>query len=508
MAVNKQIQFGAVLSYLSIALSVLAGLLYTPWMIEQIGESDYGLYTLANSLITFFLVDFGLSTATSRFVSKYIAEGKQKEADDFLGVVYKLYLLIDAVIFTILLVLFFHLDSIYVNLTLPELQKFKVVYAIAGLYAVVNFPFVNLNGILTAHEKFIHQKFADILNRILTVGLTVAALLCGMGLYSLVAVHAVAGLVTILYKFLAIRKTTATRVNFRHRDRALYKSIFAFSLWTTVTMLAQRLVFNITPTVLGIVANTAAIAAFGIITTIEQYTYLFTTALKGMFMPRVARFYAAGDGEKSVLTLMINVGRFQFAVNGLIVAGFVCVGEQFLTHWIGKTFSPQQVQAAYIGILLVILPGMFYNSLQIAHTALIVQNKVKLEAIITAVTGGVNILLSFYLSAQFGVIGACGAIFISYTVRAILFHIVHHRVMKFDIPLFMQKCYLKMAPPILISTVAGLLLNFALPQNTWLFLGLKAGIICLIYIGCLWCFSLSEAERRTALSKLKKILYH
>ena len=66
---NKQIKTGAVISYLSIAINILAGFIYTPWMIEKIGKGDYGLYTLANSLITLFLVDFGLGSAISRYIA-------------------------------------------------------------------------------------------------------------------------------------------------------------------------------------------------------------------------------------------------------------------------------------------------------------------------------------------------------------------------------------------------------------------------------------------------------
>ena len=64
MRINSrdQIKIGAILSYLSIGINIIAGLLYTPWMVDTIGKSDYGLYTLANSLITLFLVDFGLSS--------------------------------------------------------------------------------------------------------------------------------------------------------------------------------------------------------------------------------------------------------------------------------------------------------------------------------------------------------------------------------------------------------------------------------------------------------------
>ena len=105
----KQIKIGAILSYLSIALNIVTGLIYTPWMISQIGKPQYGLYTLANSLITLFLIDFGLSSATSRYISKYRADGEEEKIGGFLGAIYKLYLLIDAVIFTVLLILFFFL---------------------------------------------------------------------------------------------------------------------------------------------------------------------------------------------------------------------------------------------------------------------------------------------------------------------------------------------------------------------------------------------------------------
>lgn len=104
---NRQITFGAILSYLSILINVLVGLLFTPWLIAQLGDSQYGLYTLSNSLITLFLFDFGLSTATSRFVSKYHAEGNDEKIGDFLGVIYKFYLIIDAVIFVLFVILYF-----------------------------------------------------------------------------------------------------------------------------------------------------------------------------------------------------------------------------------------------------------------------------------------------------------------------------------------------------------------------------------------------------------------
>lgn len=496
---SKQIKFGAVLSYLSIAVNIISGLLYTPWMVDTIGKSQYGLYTLANSLITLFLVDFGLSSATARYLSKYNAAGDKAGAERFLGAVYKLYLIIDAVILCALTVVFFFLEDIYVNLTAEELAQFKVVYVICALFSVINFPFVTFNGILTAYEKFVPLKIADLLYRFLNIGFTVAALLLGYGLYALVSVHAAVGLLTLVFKYIIIRKTVPLKVNFKSRETGIYKDIFGFSVWVTVSSLALRLVFNITPSILGIVASSAAIAVFGVITTIEGYAYTITTAINGMFMPRIARIMTNEKAENDLNRLFVGVGRFQFALNGLIVAGFAVVGQNFICLWMGEDY----VQA-YSGILLVLIPGLFYNALQIANTTMIVENKVKLTALVYIVTGIINVGLSFPLSRSFGVTGACVSICVAYMVRNVLLHIVYHRELPLDIFAFMKGCYVRMSIPILLTLACGMVINAVIPDSGWFILALKGVLVAGVYLLLVLLFGLSKEERNSVVARMKR----
>lgn len=492
---SKQIKFGAMLSYFAIAFNILSGLLYTPWMVETIGKSQYGLYTLANSLITLFLVDFGLSSATGRYLSKYNAEGDREAAERFLGAVYKLYLLIDAVIFTVLLVLFFFLDRIYVNLTPGELEQFKVVYVISALFSVINFPFVTFNGILTAYEKFVPLKIIDLLYRIFNIGFTVIALLMGQGLYALVAVHAGVGLLVLLLKYMVIRKTVPLKVNFKATEKGIYKEIFSFSIWVTVSSLAMRLVFNITPSILGVVASSAAIAVFGIVTTIEGYTYTITTAINGMFMPRISKIMTKENASEDLNPLFLGVGKFQFVLNGLIVAGFAVVGQSFIELWMGSDYAQ-----AYYGILLVVIPGMFYNSLQIANTTMVVQKKVKTTAWVNIATGVINVALSFPLSKVFGVIGACTSICVAYVVRAVSLNIIYHKVLPLDIPGFVKNCYLRMSVPVVLTILLGWGMNALLADGGWLIFLVKAAITAGTYLILTLVLGLNKRERTKLLS--------
>lgn len=496
---RKQIAIGSVASYISIGLNILAGLIYTPWMVRQIGQSQYGLYTLANSLITLFLIDFGLSAATARFVSKYHAEGNEEKINDFLGVIYKLYLIIDAIIFISLVVIYFLLESIYVQLTPEEIAQFKVVYIIAGCFSIINFPFVTLNGILVAHEKFIQQKLGDILYRVLLVGTMCVALILGYGLYALVTVNAITGLILIIYKLIVIKSTTKVKVNFRYKDKTLFKEIFKFSVWMTVTAIAGRLIFNISPTILGITSGTAAIAVFAVVATIEGYTYTITTAINGMFMPKISVIYSREEPEKKIMPLMINVGRFQFAVNALIVIGFALIGKPFINLWMGHDY-----ELAYYGILLVLAPGLFFNSLQIVNTSMMVTNNVKIQALINLLTGIINVVVSFVLSYFYGVLGACISICIAYTVRFVALHIIGQTKMKFDIKLFLKKCYLKMALPAICTFGIGLIVNLLWQKNGWLELIVKGMIILIVFVLFNLILGLNKEERKYIFEALHK----
>lgn len=464
---SKQIKIGALFSYFAIAFNMLAGLIYTPWMISQIGQSNYGLYTLASSFITLFVVDFGMSAAVARFLSKYNAAGEQQKANNFLGIVYKLYFCIDTIICLILIVVYFFLENIYAQLTPDELDVIKVLYVIVGLFSVISFPFTNLNGILTAHEKFVELKGCDLFHKVFIIVAMVICLLLGYGVYALVLVNAVAGLLTIAIKLIIIRRQTDIRINFKYFDKSLLKEIFGFSAWTTVGSLAQRLIFNITPSVIAAVSITGSVgvAIFGLASTIEGYVYTFATAINGMFMPRISRIIHDNKRDEELLPLMIRIGRIQCMIIGLLVVGFIAVGHSFIVDIWGKADFSQ----SYLCAVLLILPSFFYLPMQIANTTLIVENKVKLQAYVFIIMGVLNVCCSLVLSKFFGALGASFSIFIAYMVRTILMGIIYERVLRLDMRTFIKKTFLALLPYLCITLTVGLLAEHFNPiSNSYL----------------------------------------
>ena len=74
---KDQKKIGVVLSYAAQAVSIVSGLVYTPIMLRILGQSEYGLYQLVYSVVSYLgLLNFNLQSAYIKFFSR------TKEKDD------------------------------------------------------------------------------------------------------------------------------------------------------------------------------------------------------------------------------------------------------------------------------------------------------------------------------------------------------------------------------------------------------------------------------------------
>ena len=70
MQVN-QVRLGAVLSYVSMGLSTLISLIYTPIMLDRLGETEYGVYGAVGPIISYLLLlSMGLGSAISATIPR------------------------------------------------------------------------------------------------------------------------------------------------------------------------------------------------------------------------------------------------------------------------------------------------------------------------------------------------------------------------------------------------------------------------------------------------------
>ena len=167
MQVNE-LKAGVILNYFIIFLNAFVGLLYTPYMIRMLGQSEYGLYSLAASVIAYLtILDFGFGNAIVRYTAKYRAEGKEEEQYAMFGVFTIVYSAIGILVLAIGSILLFNINSIFGDtLTFEELETTRKLIILMLFNLAVGFPLGIFGSIITAYEKFIFLRVISILRKI------------------------------------------------------------------------------------------------------------------------------------------------------------------------------------------------------------------------------------------------------------------------------------------------------------------------------------------------------
>ena len=499
---SSQIKLGAIISYLALGLNIALGLIYTPWMKDQIGLDNFGLYTLATSIISIFMLDFGLGSAVSRFVAKYRAEGRQDKVDNIIGLIYKLYIAIDIVILVVLTVIFFFIGSIVSEeFTYEQIEQLKVLYVIVAGFNIISFPFSPLNGILNAYEKFIQLKLCDLISKVTTVVFVVIALFISPNVTWVVMANAVSGILVVVIKLIMVKAGVPVKANLKASGKDLYKTLFGFTIWTTIVAIMQRFTHSFAPSILAMTSSPEEIGLYSPAVTIEGYFYTIAVAVNGLFLPRVSQ-YIADKTEEKISELMIKVGKYQLIVMGLIFTGFVCVGKDFMIEWMNGA----EYEKTYFCAMIILFPTLISSTLQIANTTVIAKKMVHYNAICMMVTGTLGLAISYVLSLYIGSLGVCIGTAVTSIANMGFMNIIYHKKAGINMFNFYKKCYLRSVPCFVLTILSGLLICHYINLSGWLGIMVEGVIVVALFAVIFFTIYFTKEEKKNAFNKIRSIL--
>ena len=245
-------------------------------------------------------------------------------------------------------------------------------------------------------------------------------------------------------------------------------------------------------------AGAGVIAVLGISISLEAYTYTFACALNGLFLPRISRIL---NEKGDVLPLMTRVGRIQILTMGIILIGFIIVGRDFISLWLGSGY-----EEAYICTLMLITPAFLLLPADIADQTLIASGNVKYRAYVFVGMAVVNVPLSLIMTKYYGLIGLSLSIFIAYMIRNIAMFYVYYTKLHINVFKFLYDSYLKMLLGLLVSACIAYLLTSMIAVGGWYGLLLKSLIVVGSYMLCAGLISMNRNEKDLVISLVRRVI--
>ena len=187
---NNQLKIGVILSYITMFAQNIIGILYTPIMLRLLGKSEYGLYQLVYSVVSYLgLLSFGFGSAYVRFYSRYKVKNDEDGIARLNGMFFTIFLIIALITILAGSILVFNVELIFKQgLTPSEISTARILMILMVFNLAVTFPSSVFDSYVTAHECYFFQRVVSLLQTVLNPFLTLPLLLMGYKSISLVVV--------------------------------------------------------------------------------------------------------------------------------------------------------------------------------------------------------------------------------------------------------------------------------------------------------------------------------
>ncbi|MCM1372250.1 MAG: lipopolysaccharide biosynthesis protein [Bacteroides sp.] len=502
---SSNIKKGTVITYITQFLGIGISFFYVPIMLGILGQDEYGLYALVQSIVAYFqMSDMGIGITATRYNAKYMADDDLEGQRNINGMFLVLYSIIAAVCGLGGFILYQYLPQIYDHYSAESISLIQNLFILAMINLVLTLVFKIYNAIIIAYERFVFAKTIQLIQTVLGPIGMLAVLYMG---YRSVGMVVVTTALTALFGFVQLaycHQVLDVKFHFNKFDKVLFGTIMSFTLFVFLNSLSHQLFSNSDKIIVSILLTEASIAVYAIVIQFQTYFYNFANVLSGFYLPRFTKMVKGTRTMTSeVMDEVVRVGRVQVIIAGLIFGGFAALGHPFVIRWVG----PDYELAYHLTILLLFCE--FVASAQSMFNALMqAMNLHRLRAVIGFIAALLKIAITIGLVYLWGLWGCGIAYVVSFMIRLFAYNLYYRHVGIAVIHFWKEIVKVLLPISICIVILYGLFASIQLLKNleSYLLLLVFGLLYVTLFFAILWKMCFSEYERTLFKSVANKLL--
>jgi O-antigen/teichoic acid export membrane protein len=487
----NQIKLGAILSYSTIVLTNILGIVLTPFTIRMLGDAEYGLYLLMGSIIGYMTVlDFGLTNTIVRYVAKYRAENDRMGEERFLATAMLIYLAIAFLIVVIGALIYVNLNLIFSkSLTAEELIKAKIMFLILIFNLAIALPGGAFGAICNGHEHFVIPRAVTVGRYILRSAMLVGILWLGGKAISIVILDTCMNITAIIVNANHVANRIKIKISFSNIDTSLIRKIFSYSIWIFVFAIVGQFQWRTGQVVLGILSGTKAVAIYGVGVMLGTYYGSFSTAISSLFLPRATKMIATLSTADELTDMMVKIGRLSLIVLFYILGAFILFGRDFIFLWVGEGYH----DAWFVALALMFgyttpLVQSFANSILEARALL------SFKALLYLGVIALGTVVGALLVNNYGVAGMVVGSVAAWLVSQIVMNVYYSKVLKLNVFRFFRDLYSRILLAFLFVMIVCSFAGFH-GRVGWGYLIVNVSIYSAVYVVVMFRFGMNTFEK-------------
>lgn len=501
---NKKV-WGVVFSYLLIVVDILVALLFVPYLLDGLGQDEYGLYRLLYSTASYLAVlDFGLGGTITRYIVKFKTENDIRSQENFMAMGLVIYgiLALATMVFSVVMAIL--IPKMYAaSISAEQMRQAQGIFMIlCATHAVTLFSHA-YTGLFSAYERFSYSKISNIVKILLRVALLIVGLRYWKSAMLVAAVDFLLAFGLLVIHIFYAKFSVRCKIKLHKWEWKLAREALFFTSAILIQSIVNQFNTNVASVVLGIYSTTAVIAMYSLVLQLYNMYSGFSTAISTVYLPAISSAVFKGADDETVTEKIIEPSRIQLVVLLLAASGFVLFGKDFILLWVGEGYEEVHLLASIL--MIVALIDLSQNTVD---SVLKAKNKLLGKSLILAASTAVNFVITLLLVPRMGAMGAViGSSFSLIFGYGVALNIYYHKVIHINMLKFYKKTY----TTILLATLACMAVGFGIsymnPLGGWIGFLAEAAVYVVVFAVLMYFIGLNKGEKNLIMGKLKKFLH-
>ena len=334
---NKRIAKNTLMLYFRMLVMMAVSLYTSRVVLDTLGVSDYGIYNVVGGFVTMFsLISGAMTTATQRFLSFAIGEGKREEVTSLFSTA----VIIHIGLALIILIAGETIGVWFVanKMNFPPGRYTAAIWVfefslLTFLVSVINVPY---NAAIIAYEKmsaFAYISIIEVVLKLLIVYLLLITPFDRLIFYAILMAVVQLG-VQLIYASYTHRKIKTCHCNWK-LNHEYFKQMTSFVSWNLIGSLAGVCKDQGLNVVLNLFFGTAVNAARGVAMQVSSAINRFVTNFQMAMNPQIVKLYAAGE-KQEMFKLVFRGSRFSYLLLLCLSLPVVIEAPFILNIWLVK----------------------------------------------------------------------------------------------------------------------------------------------------------------------------
>jgi O-antigen/teichoic acid export membrane protein len=318
---------------------IALGFVIAPFLVNRMGDTNYGLWTVIGALTGYFgVLDLGTRTSVGRFIALHRAKNDFESARVTLTTAGMLLAAVGLLAFGILIFIQLFFFRIF-QVPETEVDQARLSMFLASISLGLTFPLTLFDATLYGLQRF------DLMN-----GINIAVA-CLRAVLTFSLIRGESDLVTLAWITLATTVVSGLGKAYLSfsRDRRLYfhpryvrvgdvRNIFGYGIWHGMTAWGTICSARVNPIVIGSCLGVALVTPFSLANRLVTYMNQLFLGIRAVLTPAATTLHAleTKDWHKN---LMIQGGKYNSLLVLFVISLFLCLGDAFLSLWIGPRLA-------------------------------------------------------------------------------------------------------------------------------------------------------------------------